>query len=206
MDEVTEITFILRGTYTMQHCASASAIVTNLSRKKNPGDNNKQDESKPENPFRVLYAPVASSAQLNEFKKGLDKYKERKDCCIGVVNLYSDKNFDEFVKQYNERFGDTSEWCECVKNCSTAVNFVLDYFFPEACAETLLFRSYQLLCCTPGLLTCGIFYFLSCPPCVDTPQEIFKKAQLLSCRYGTAPSSESKSEDSVPNTSISLAR
>ena len=143
------------------HLTSADAIITDC--------NSKESIQLLEN-----YHPVSESY---------------KNCCMGVVTLYSNKEFNIFMKAYDEKFKDPRcrtiyKELTCFSNCADRVDFVLSHFFSEANCENSFYKAYQMLCCLCCIGTLGLKCFPAPPSCITTPNDVFKKAQLLSCRYG----------------------
>jgi hypothetical protein len=94
------------------------------------------------------------------------------------VVLYSNKDMDNFIKQYEQEFKDDN-YNFCFKNCADAVNHTLDYFFPNSYAAQCWFTTKKLVCCLPGIAFLGG----SCVPApllITTPKSVFSKAKSIS--------------------------
>lgn len=100
-----------------------------------------------------------------------------------IIKLYSNISLDDFAAAYNKQFN-PDDYGFFSKNCANAVEFVLDYFFPNKTRENIAFKTYQLLCCTGFFATVGG----SCFPavCCATPADVYRKAWLLQKRFGKA--------------------
>lgn len=161
---MVEVKVLLYGKLSCFHCGTHVAVViTNL-------DNH--DE------LLVEYGADDSYYRLN-----LDLARqERGDCCVGVVRLYSNKDFNLFRQEYNREFK-SEDYSYLYNNCADAANFVLNYFFSDANFENSLYLSFQLLCSIGCVATLGLCCFPA-PPVISTPRDVYQKAQLLSCRYG----------------------
>lgn len=109
----------------------------------------------------------------------------------------TDKNYDDFIKAYTGQF-DSKNFCCVSKNCADAVNFMLDYFFPEPYCTNAALDTYRVLCSAFCLATLGIFSCLPSPCCMMTPPDVLRKAKALSHRYGES-SIESKTEFKADN-------
>lgn len=112
------------------------------------------------------------------------------------VILYSQtKNtMDEFsahVSQYMNKGNyspNKNKFSMYFNNCSDAVNFTLDYFFPdndnsEEKMQAFKLRTFPLYITTCGLSPC----FFGTPPGINQPKDILKKARWLSFQYGKKP-------------------
>ncbi len=93
------------------------------------------------------------------------------------IDLYSDKDFSEFVEAYKQKFK-AGDYRFLKKNCADAVNFVLDHFFPGAYEARLRFEAERLACCLPGIA----FFSAKCMPAplyISTPAAVFAKAKRI---------------------------
>lgn len=107
------------------------------------------------------------------------------DCiCQGVTRLYSSKKLEDFIALYNQEFLDPDNFNCLRKNCGSAVEFALDYFFPKKTNLDKIYLVYKLICCWGFLGTLGMKCFPA-PPGISTPNDAFKKAQVLACVYGS---------------------
>ena len=101
------------------------------------------------------------------------------------VVLFSnlDKTLDDFIKTIERR-------CDCFElacnNCSDATNFTLNYFFPRSKnpGTEALWQTYKCVTFPFCIATFGLTPFFGAPPLFNAPQDILKKAKLLSRYYG----------------------
>lgn len=111
--------------------------------------------------------------------------KAKNTCCISVTHLYSNKDFNSFIKKYNEQFSDPSQFSFKRHNCANAVNMIFDHFFPNEKNIENCCLIYKSLCCIGWVGSCGL---LACifpaPPCIESPRDIFAKAKLYTRYYG----------------------
>lgn len=121
--------------------------------------------------------------------------KSPNDCWWNAVKLYSniDKSFDEVFKEFNTKFSHTCGSCCCCgkfnlicNNCSDACNFTFNYFFSNRVKEMAL-QTYKCATLPCYIATCGKTSFFSALPCINTPQDMLKKADQLSKTYGEPP-------------------
>lgn len=122
-------------------------------------------------------------------KSPLDVYPQSKDitegnyCQVESITLMSDKRFDEFIEQYYAQFINT-EFDMMKKNCAHAVDFSLDYFFPDRLDEIETYNLYRLVCCplfTISNILCLSLTAFPSPPLfgLSTPSDVYKKAELI---------------------------
>ena len=137
---------------------------------------------------------------LNNHKKNaadLEFTKQNRGCSLGAVTLYSNANYDDFILNYYHQFGNSTEYNYVTHNCANAVNFALDFFFPDKSKTEVFYCLYKTLCCWLSLGACGIKCF-PVPPGISSPNDVFKKAELLSCAYGSVPETNKKANTDCP--------
>lgn len=164
----TEVTVTLFGTKCMHYCTHVAAVL------RDPIQN---QSTLVEFGAGFSFSESKSSLRINE----IDNLKHY--CCIKSVTLYSDKKLASFVTAYNKQF-DSNNYSCLTNNCSDAIGFTLDYFFPESTIEKTYQSGFQLLLSAGMYLTCGLTNLFPAPPLISTPTDIFKKAQSLASRYG----------------------
>lgn len=162
-----KITIMLHGNCCMHYCTHIVAKIDDL-------NNNKS--------FVVEHLDHLKE-QSDKLKK-FDKFKEEDYCCINSVTLYSNRDVENFIQIYSSKFKHT-DYEYCGNNCSNAVKFTLDYFFPDALYSKACYVGYQILGCAGFVGTLGLMNCFPAPPCcISTPTDVFKKAQVLSFSYG----------------------
>jgi len=114
---------------------------------------------------------------------GFAVQRDNSNCCQGVIKLYSNKKLDNFISAYENKFGNPDSFNCLTKNCSSPVDFALDYFFPQKACLDATCIVYKLLCCWGFLGTLGMSCFPA-PPGISMPSDVYNKARMLSCRYG----------------------
>lgn len=166
-----EITINLFGSCCMHYCTHIAAVVRNPSEKK---------------AILIEYEKVSA---IKEFRlHQIYEFQEKENsCCVSTVKLYSNKNMHDFLKAFNTKFKPKG-YCYCSYNCADAVQFLLDYFFPNERCYASLYTGYQLLCCFGFIGSLGLLNCFPAPPCtIVTPTDVYKKAKLLSFSYGNRP-------------------
>jgi hypothetical protein len=126
--------------------------------------------------------------------------RAKTNCCISVTTLYSDQNYLEFIKQFGEHFAKANQYTFLSHNCASAVDFALDYFFPDDSDYQALNTIYRALFSASCLITCGLIACFPAPPCIDTPTDVYNKAKLYATRHGKcnlAQRSDSKNTTTV---------
>lgn len=120
---------------------------------------------------------------ISNFFDGVEESCGAAQRCFSV-ELYTNRetSLTEFDKALKENFSDFSLYC---KNCSDAVNFVLNYFFPKNLLAETAWQGMKLTTFPLCLATCGTLPSLA-PPGVVGPIDILLKAQLLKHKYGKA--------------------
>lgn len=125
---------------------------------------------------------------------------------IFLYNKTSIEQRDEFLNKYQEKFRADNYNFVC-NNCSDAVSFILDYFFPDmgsTCLKTS-YKIFQFLFCAPFVLTCGLLPRCFPAACfINSPADVFRRAQLLSCTYGAPPIAEQNTPPSANHNPISF--
>lgn len=164
----TEVKVILFGTKCLHYCTHVAAVLK---------DPIQGQSTLVEFGAGFSFSESKSSLRINE----IDNLKHY--CCIKSVTLYSDKKLASFVTAYNKQF-DSNNYSCLTNNCSDAIGFTLDYFFPESTIEKTYQSGFQLLLSAGMYLTCGLTNLFPAPPLISTPTDIFKKAQSLASRYG----------------------
>lgn len=157
-------------------------------------------------PEHQLTPSTSNPKKLKSFNIKLEKIKTE-SCMPHFIILYShiENNLDEFseaIKQYmNPNHCDKMHESQCsiVNNCSDAVNFTLNYFFPDnRCVE----GAWQTFKCITFPVCIGTFGFFSCcfgaPPGINQPKDVMKKAWLLSFKYGKNPMETNIQEYKAP--------
>jgi len=137
----------------------------------------------------------------NERLRRIHKFEgEENSDNISTVKLYSDKSLTDFLEAFNANF-DEDNYSFCTNNCADAVQFLLNYFFPDEHCYSFLYAGYQLLCCAGIVGSFGLLNCFPAPPCtIVTPTDVYKKAKLLSCSYGVRPENfEEVGENKVEN-------
>lgn len=135
---------------------------------------------------RSFYINYPSMETLNDSKKNTKNSTDsasKYSNFASQVTLYSDGNLDNFIDSYYHEFGDKGKYCFPTYNCSSAVNFALDYFFPEETILKLTQSITQSLFCCFSLACCCA----SCCPMplgIDAPADVFRLAKRLSKIYG----------------------
>lgn len=101
------------------------------------------------------------------------------DCCpSSVIELYSHKDFDTFIHEFNERFPSIANYRFCSNNCADAVNFALDELCPDPAFTTVSCFLYKVLCAPLFFVFCCISSIHS--PLCATPADTYRKARWLS--------------------------
>lgn len=117
------------------------------------------------------------SEDLNEIKSS---------CCRPKpIRLYSDRHvtLEQLKKDLEHRY---QYFSKCTNNCSDAVNYTLNYFFPisQNRGVEFIYQTYKALTFPCCLATCGFTPLFGSPPLTNSPQDVRKKAFLLSRYYG----------------------
>lgn len=107
------------------------------------------------------------------------------------VTLYSNEDFDTFKINFYHKFADHDQYNYLFKNCADAVDYALDYFFPNKEILDEFYGLYQGVCCSVSLSTCGLTAFPT-PPLITSPQDVFNKAKILSVIYKNKPAPDEK--------------
>lgn len=102
-----------------------------------------------------------------------------------TVLLYSEKSYQEVMQRMDEKFRDRASYNFACNNCADAIQFLLDYCFPTE--KYCCYRTYQLFCFIPCLLSAGLLTCFPVMPCVNSPRDVFNRAQLLASNYGNPP-------------------
>lgn len=151
--DVLKITILLSGTYLPTHfCTHAAAVI--------------KDEQRQET-FVIEYDGFEMNTK--QLRHDINSY-------YGYVDLYSDKSFSDFQNAYNKEFKPGGYHC-LDNNCADAVNFMLDYFFPDKRAQCW-YKAKQMLCCLPGIA----FFGASCVPpplMISSPLDVFSRAKSI---------------------------
>lgn len=87
-----------------------------------------------------------------------------------AITLHSQMDYDQFVMNYYHDFGNSERYGFVFNNCADAVDYALDYFFPEKTAIELFFCTYQTLCCWLCVGSCGLASYLPMIPLISSPQ------------------------------------
>lgn len=98
-----------------------------------------------------------------------------------IIKLNAEGDFDRFVAEFRARYDQDTNTYRCfTNNCSSAVNFVLNYFFPDQPKLNFVHNGFRLLFSPVSL--CGVISSLPCPapPCIDSPGDAYRKALLFS--------------------------
>ena len=104
---------------------------------------------------------------------------------VETATLYSTKKYSEVEELLSKK---KEEYCLITNNCSDAVKFLLDFCFSEQGTNIFVYRAYQYLCSIPALLTCGLLSCIPGLPCMNTPIDVFKFADLLTERCNVCQS------------------
>ena len=103
----------------------------------------------------------------------------------GEITLYSEKSYQEVMQIVDEKFGDIASYNFACNNCADAISFMLEHCFPGE--KSCCYRAYQLFCFMPCLLSAGLLTCFPVMPCVNSPRDVFNRAQLLASSYGNPP-------------------
>ncbi|HSW69303.1 MAG TPA: hypothetical protein VLI69_03965 [Gammaproteobacteria bacterium] len=138
-----------------------------------------------------------SSKKLKQFNSQLAS----PSCLHRSVTLYctSKKTMDQFSTDLkramesghtfcDEGDGDSNEESDdysVLNNCSDAVNYTLNYFFPNNEGIEIAWKTFKCVTFPAYIATLGYFPCLfGAPPGINHPKDVMKKAWLLSFKYG----------------------
>ena len=122
-------------------------------------------------------------AKLNQYLKKLPNHSQTiLSHNKPYITLYSNKKLAPFIEIYKEKFL-KENFSFLTHNCAFAVNFALNYFFPEAQLERNCCYFCKWFCLPFCLCSLCSDWFMS-PPGTLSPGDVFKKAVLLQLRYG----------------------
>ncbi|MHB1946866.1 MAG: ankyrin repeat domain-containing protein [Gammaproteobacteria bacterium] len=123
-------------------------------------------------------------AHINYASRPIRLWQEDEEKSIGNrgavsdITLYSEGSFDEFVSAFfHTKFADYQNYNYAFNNCSDAVKFALDFFFPTK-ALNAFYTTYQTAFCWLYLGIHGVKYF-PVPPGINSPFDVMNRARLL---------------------------
>jgi hypothetical protein len=170
---MVEVKVLLLGNPLLLHsCSHSVAILTDLTTREC---------------YKVDFGLHDEDETIQKFKSARKAEKSLDPaCCTGVVTLYSNKNLNAIVSAFKEKKEfEYQNFQPCFNNCSDAVSFTLDYFFDKAKAEKNIDLLFKILFCIGFIGTLGLLAFCPSPPGINSPNDIFRRAELLRLRYGS---------------------
>ena len=124
-----------------------------------------------------------SQKQQNFYSEVQDSSK-----AVKTVVLYSDKTFAEYLQWREENNPPLLEdqklhrkiFSAFFNNCADHMNRALSFLFPETSMQTQCYSLLlKLFCCCPNLCFFGNFSCFPVPPGINTPQEVFLRAEMI---------------------------
>jgi hypothetical protein len=160
---VVRITILLYGFSPFHFCSHVEAIITDEATNRS---------------FNINFASFDILNDDDKIKYALQLAEEKKSNCKGTFTLHSNQSYDQFLLNFYHDFGNLNSYNFVTNNCADAVDYALDFFFPDKVKAEIFYSLYKTLCCWCCLGSCGIRYF-PVPLGINSPNDVFRKAQLL---------------------------